>query len=93
MNCFYYPGFVQNLVPGALTAYDLPDLAACLAPRKLMLAGTTDGNGKKNDQDSIDKDLAIIKTAYQLKKADGQLNIVSPESTEKPYDLFIEWIK
>ncbi|MCU0472162.1 MAG: alpha/beta hydrolase family protein [Bacteroidales bacterium] len=44
---FYYPGFVQNLVPGALSAYDLQDLAATLAPRRLLLVGTTDGNGKK----------------------------------------------
>jgi len=93
MNRFYYPGIVQNLVPGALTSYDLPDLTATLAPRKLIMAGTTDGNGEKTDQESIDKDLAIIKTAYQSKNAIGQLSIVSPESTQKPYDLFREWIK
>lgn len=93
MNRFYYPGFVQNLVPGALTAYDLPDLAATLSPRKLMLAGTTDGNNEKTDQESIDKELAIIKKAYQSKNAAGQLSIVSPESTKKPDDLYKEWIK
>ncbi len=73
MNRYYYPGFVQNLVPGALTAYDLPDLAASLAPRKLIMAGTTDGNGEKTDQEGIDKDLAIIKTAYQYKNAGRNL--------------------
>lgn len=93
MNRYYYPGFVQDLVPGALTAYDLPDLAASLAPRKLMMAGTTDGNGEKTDQEGINKDLAIIKTAYQYKNAGGNLSIVSPESAGKPDDLFIEWIK
>jgi len=93
MNRFYYPGFVQNLVPGALTAYDLPDLAACLTPRKLLMAGTTDGNGERTDQKSIGKDLAIIRTAYQSKNAGGQLIIISPESTEKLYNLFMEWIK
>jgi len=93
MNRFYYPGFVQNLVPGALTAYDLPDLEASLAPRKLMMVGTTDGNGEKTDQNSIDKDLEIIRTSYKSKNASGELTIVSPESTEKPFDLFREWIK
>jgi len=93
MNRFYYPGFVQNLVPGALTAYDLPDLAACLTPRKLLMAGTTDGNVERTDQKSIGKDLAIIRTAYQSKNAGGQLIIISPESTEKLYNLFMEWIK
>jgi hypothetical protein len=93
MNRYYYPGFVQNLVPGALAAYDLPDLAASLAPRKLMMAGTTDGNGEKTDQDGIDKDLAIIKTAYEYKNAGRNLSIVSPASAGKHDDLFIEWIK
>ena len=93
MNQFYYSPFVPDIVPGALTAYDLPDLAATLAPRKLMLAGTTDGNNKKTDKESIDEDLAIIKTAYQAQNASGQLKIVTTETTEKPNNLFIEWIK
>ena len=93
MNRFYNPRFVYSTVPGALKAYDLPDLAASLAPRKLMMAGVTDGYGKNTDIESINKDLAIIKIAYQNKKADGQLNIVSLTPTEKPYDIFMEWIK
>ena len=93
MNRYYYPGFAQNLVPGALTAYDLSDLAASLAPRKLMMIGTTNGNGDKTDQGSIDKDLGVIITSYQSKNASGQLRIASPESTDKPYNLFMEWIK
>jgi dienelactone hydrolase len=92
LNRFYYTGFVQNLVPGALAAYDLPDLAATLAPRKLMMAGTTDGNGTKTDPESISKDIAVIKAAYQYKKADSQLNIVTQDITEKPFDLFMDWI-
>jgi hypothetical protein len=93
MNRFYYPEFVQNLVPGALTAYDIPDLAATLAPRRLLLAGTTDGTGNITDQPGIDRDLGLIKKAYLSKNAGGQLSIESPELNEKPYDLFKEWIK
>ena len=93
MNRFYDPGLIQNLVPGALSAYDLPDLAGSLAPRKLMMVGTTDGNGKKTDQESIDKDLSIIKTVYQSKNVTEQLKIVSTESTGKTYDLLMEWIR
>jgi len=62
MNRFYDPGFIHSLVPGALSAYNLPDLAGSLAPGKLLIVGATDGNGKKTDQESIDSDLAIIKT-------------------------------
>jgi hypothetical protein len=93
MNRFYYPGFVQSLVPGALSAFDLPDLAASLAPRKLVMAGTTDGNGEKTDQEDINKDLEIIKTAYQSKNAEGNLSIFTLDSTSDLSDILIEWIK
>jgi len=93
INQFYKPSFVYSIVPGALKAYDLPDLSASLAPRKLMMAGVTDGNGNKTDQESIEKDLEIIKTAYKSKNASEQLSIVLSESTEKQYNLFLERIK
>ena len=81
------------MVPGALKAYDLPDLAASLAPRKLLMVNVTDGNSKSTDIESISKDLDLIKTAYHFRNADGQLNIVSDKSAEKIFDLYLEWIK
>jgi cephalosporin-C deacetylase-like acetyl esterase len=93
MNRFYDPKFVYSIVPGALTAYDLTDLAASLAPRKLLLTGVTDGNGKNTDVESINRDLEIIKTAYHSINADRQLNILSLEPNEKPNDNLMEWIK
>jgi hypothetical protein len=92
LHRFYSPYFVQNLVSGAITAYDLPDLEASLAPRKLLLARATDGDGKKTDQEGINKDLEIIKNAYHLKNADVQLEIAS-RTPDKLHDLFSEWIR
>jgi len=92
MNRTYYQGFVLNLVPGALTAYDLPDLAACLAPRKLMMSGVTDGNGNNSDLETINKDLLIINNAYQSKNAPEQLRIISPAGTVKMEDFYKNWI-
>jgi dienelactone hydrolase len=93
MNRFYNPEFIYSIVPGALKAYDLPDLAASLAPKKLIMAGVTDGLGNSTDTEDINKDLGIIKFAYQNKKAGQQLNIVPLKPTEKPYDIFMELIK
>ncbi len=93
MNHFYDGSFIHNTVAGALKTYDLPDLAASLAPRRLLIAGTTDGNGKKTDPESIAGDLSIIKTGYQSRNAGGQLTIVGLEPAEKPLDLFMDWIK
>jgi hypothetical protein len=93
MNRYYNPGFIHSIVPGALKDYDLPDLAASLAPRKLMLAGITDGSGNTADIETINKDLLIIKTAYKYRKSEDRLNVISREITGKPYDLYLEWIK
>ncbi len=74
-NRFYKPDFVYSLVPGALTSYDLPDLSAALAPRKLFIACTTDCNGQQDDAQEIEKYLKITENAYKAKNAGGQLRI------------------
>jgi hypothetical protein len=93
MNRFYDPKFVLSIVPGALKAYDLTDLAGSLAPRKLLMANVTDGNSRSTDIESINKDLDLIRTAYSSRNADGELNILSGDSNEKIFDLYLEWIK
>jgi len=93
MNRFYNPHFIHSTVPGALTAYDLPDLAVCLAPRKLMMAGVTDGTGITTDNESINIDMNIIKAGYHFGNAEGQLRIVALKPNEKTDDLFMEWMR
>jgi len=93
VNRFYNSDFIYSTVPGALDAYDLPDLAASLSPRKLLMAGITDGSGNIIDPENDNIDLAIIKATYHFRKEDGQLKIISLKSFEKPYDLYREWIK
>jgi hypothetical protein len=93
MNRFYDPGFIFSAVPGAIKAYDLPDLEASFAPRKLLIAGPTDGNGKIPDNENPFKEFDIIKKAYQIKNAEGQLKIEYRIQTENPYDLYMDWIK
>jgi dienelactone hydrolase len=92
LNRFYNPHYVYSIVPGALTAYDLPDLEASLAPRRLLIAGVTGGNGKCTDIESINKDLVIVKNAY-FGYADLQLIIVSLKSTGELYNDYLDWIK
>jgi cephalosporin-C deacetylase-like acetyl esterase len=93
MNRYYNTKFVYSIVPGALKGYDLSDLAASIAPRKMMIAGITDGMGNSTDNESINKDINIIKTGYSSVSADKQLSIVSLIPNEKPDDLFNDWIK
>jgi len=93
MNRFYKSSFIYGVVPGALKAYDLSDLAATLVPRRLLMAGVTDGNEKSTDIESINKDLVLIRSAYQDKKAIDHLHLVIGEITEKPFALYADWIK
>lgn len=64
MNKYYKPQLIHATVAGALTAYDLPDIAACLAPRELRLIDITDQNMEKAKPELIDKETAIIRSAY-----------------------------
>jgi hypothetical protein len=93
MNSFYNPKFVFSMVPGALKAYDLPDLEATLAPRKLLIADVTDGSGSTSDNESINRDLDIVRKAYRSANANGQLIITSVKPDNRKYDVFLEWIK
>ena len=92
MNRFYNPGFVHNLVAGALTEYDLPDLAATLVPRKLMMAGTSDGNGNKTDKENIERDLSVIRNSYKAENAGNQF-IIIPDPEDNHYDILKDWMK
>ncbi len=93
MHRFYKPAFIHSAVPNALTAYDLPDLAASLAPRKLLIAYATDGSGNEPTPEETDEDFAIIKAAYGHKNAGKQLRIIPGKSAGKNVDLYLEWIK
>jgi hypothetical protein len=92
-NRFYKPDFVHGGIPAALEAYDLPDLAASLAPKKLVMAGVTDGADSNSNPESIKKDLQVISDAYHNRNADNQLNIVTGSSTKELQDLYEAWMK
>ncbi|MBN8859524.1 MAG: hypothetical protein J0H29_14105, partial [Sphingobacteriales bacterium] len=93
MNRIYKPGFVFSAVPGALKAFDLPDVAAALAPGKLLIAGITDGNGQPLSSENAETDISVIRTAYHYKNADQNFNIRYGDAGNKLYDLLEEWIK
>jgi dienelactone hydrolase len=91
---FYLPKFIASTVSGALQAYDLPDLAASLAPRKLLITGLVDGTGHPADSKDIDEDTAVIKMAYRHKNAREQLKIIPWRSVVNPHNLlkiFTTW--
>ena len=89
---YYKPQFIHGSVHGSIGVYDLPDLAATVAPGKLLISGVTDGTGENTDSKIIDADISVIKSAYQEQNASDQLRIVSEASKKQLYNVYKEWI-
>lgn len=84
----YSPDYILNSVPKSLLHYDLPDLAASLAPVKLLMGDVVDGAGKIVDPGIIWEDLAIIKNGYAAQNGIDSLVILNGVTTEKIVNFF-----
>lgn len=91
INRFYDTNFIYNAVPGAIRSYDLPDLGACLAPRKLLIVNPTDGAGKALSAAALDKELSVIKVAFKLKGAEEKLKIMEGVSENALRTIYANW--
>lgn len=92
-NRWYHPSFIQSTVPAALTSYDLPDLAASLAPKPLLMVNILDGSGKSADPTSLQDEIAVIKSAYENADSPEQLYNLKESDPENNWDFFLEWLK
>lgn len=72
----YKPSFVYSMVPGALRAYDLPDLAAAISPRPLILANFVDSNGQPLNPAEMDEASAVARRYYDISHAAKALKTV-----------------
>jgi hypothetical protein len=63
------------IVPGALTAGDLCDVAAALAPRPLRLEALVDGLNRRLTAENLSKSYEPARAAYRDAKVDGQLEL------------------
>ena len=76
---------LTNVVPGALRAYDLPDLAALLAPRALAIRHPVDPVGAPVPQVQLDDAYAAAGTAYEQARASEKLHLqAGPPSVSVP---------
>jgi dienelactone hydrolase len=91
MNKFYNGRLSKTFVTAALTAYDLPDLAASVAPKKLNLLNMTDEVGETIDISS-GTEINFIKNVFSEKGAINQLNIKNASSDEEAFNLFMEML-
>lgn len=76
MNKLYNSGFARNAVAGALTAYDLPDLIGCIAPRRIVLVDLKDQMKLPASKELIDEELSFPRSVYTSGNVPKNLNIV-----------------
>jgi dienelactone hydrolase len=64
---------LANAVPGVLAIYDLPDLAALIAPRKLTIRNPVDPTGKPVSQTELEAACKRVRDAYKAAGAEQNL--------------------
>jgi hypothetical protein len=65
------------VIPGVLTAGDLCDLVAAIAPRPLRLDGLVDGANRRSSVENSRKQYAIAITAYRHAHAEKRFVITN----------------
>jgi hypothetical protein len=66
-----------NIVPGALKVYDLPDLAAALAPRPLTIRNVVDARQQPVAQAELERVYRACRESYARQGAEGKLVLES----------------
>jgi pimeloyl-ACP methyl ester carboxylesterase len=71
---------LSNVAPGALKVYDLPDLAAALAPRPLTVRSPKDAVGEPIAPAAFEEAWRAVRSAYAELGAEAALVLEKPES-------------
>jgi hypothetical protein len=87
---YYSTSYTHSIVPGSHLFYDLPDLAAAIAPRRLFILNSVDANGIKISKEESDNVYSLVRNAYQGSFKPGAFHIMTGSSSD---ELFREWIK
>ena len=77
-------------IAGVLTGYDLPDLLACLAPRKVVLADLKDQMLEPASDSLLKIELDFPKRIFASEQAAGNLNVVANTPLESMVDVIFE---
>ncbi|MEN8229653.1 MAG: acetylxylan esterase [Bacteroidota bacterium] len=93
MNRFYKSTILLPFVPGALTAYDLPDLAAIVAPNRLMIVNVRDQMGSIASKKMINTDFKVVESAFSASNSKENLEIKRWDDQQSVEEIFSAWLK
>jgi len=91
-NFRYHPKYIQSAVAASLQYYDLPDLAANYAPKKLLMIDVCDQNGAIMQDPSLEDDIRMIIQVYQRLNISQNYQIKRSEN-QSFEDLFNSWLE
>lgn len=92
MNKYYKSKLLSPFVNGALTAYDLPDLAAVVAPNKLILVNVRDHMGEIASDEMVTTDLEFVKSSYTGLNLENKFQIKKLDSKQSLKNIYSEWL-
>lgn len=92
MNQYYHADIVPQVVAGALTAYDLPDLAAALAPNRLLFVNIKNQLGDPASNKMLEEDLAIIRSSFSQAQAEKNLKVITLQPQEDIKQIYSTWL-
>ncbi len=90
-NQYYVPHLYMQTVSAALTAYDLPDLQATLAPRRLLILDQVNHHNKPGAYTQDAPILEILHRAY--KDQTNKLTIANSTHTTPQLTHLLNWLK
>ncbi|WP_345948832.1 prolyl oligopeptidase family serine peptidase [Mucilaginibacter sp. PAMB04274] len=88
----YKPSFLHSTVAGSIGQYDLPDLAASLAPKKLLIIKPCRADAKPASTKDIEKEYGVIGKAFSVRNATANLSVELGLGTDSS-SLFETWIE
>lgn len=89
----YYNLDAGDLIGSVLTAYDIPDLEAAVAPRRLMIVNTQDHLSKPASGELKDSALEVVRRAYAQQGMQDNLSIRDWQSFHSIDQIFSSWLK
>src|SRR5262249_19260879 len=89
----FYNVPATDLVSGALTAYDLTDLAARIAPRPLLMVNLRDQLSTRMNSESISSQFSVVRSAYSQQAKSSALTIKDWDSSQSMEEVFSAWLK
>jgi len=93
MNRYYHADAVPPFVAGALTAYDLPDLAAALAPNRLLFVNIRNQLGNLVSDKMVEEDMDIVKSSFSRARAENNLKIVKQGQQQDIRQIYSKWLQ